>query len=128
MCFPAQGCHHTVAPSLLAVVQVLQHTGACSLQPVQGRAGSLLQELHQEGQQLLRQGGWLRKHIGFVLLVQAVGAVGEQWGHKAYCHPMLPPFPTLAERCTHVSASRSSTMALRLGWGRCCSSEPKVSG
>lgn len=89
--FPAQGCHHTVAPSLLAVVQVLQHTGACSLQPVQGRAGSLLQELQQEGQQLLRQGGWLCKHIGLILLVQAGGAAGEQWGHKTSCHPMLLP-------------------------------------
>ena len=90
-----------MAPSLLAVVQVLQHTGACSLQPAQGRAGSLLQELQQEGQQLLSQGSWLCEHIGFILLVQAGRAVGSSGDIKplaTQCSPLPDPCRGLHSR------------------------------
>lgn len=43
--------------------------------------GHLLQELQQEGEQLLCQDGRLRKNVGFVLLVQAGGS-GREPKHK----------------------------------------------
>lgn len=74
---------HTLAPAAFAVLQVPQHTGACGFQPLQSQgmewaaSGSLLQELHQDREQLLCQDSWLCKNVGFVLLVQA-GSSGEK--------------------------------------------------
>lgn len=38
---------------------------------------SLLQELHKDREQLLCQDSWLRKNVGFILLVQAGGSEGK---------------------------------------------------